>query len=541
MSTTRLAIRGVALNWLARACAIVTAFIVTPILVVGLGDEGYGIWSIVMSFTTYYALADLGLRAAAIKYIAQFEAVKDRESVNKVITTSLAICALLALAVLLVVWCIAQVFPAVFNTSADSQETLRWVLMLSGASVSLAICGEAFGAALSAAKRFDLLNMVGIGTQILQAVLVVVAISNGGGLLALAWILLSVAGIRQLCNWLLAKRVLEHVSASPRFFEWKMARMLFRFGSLTLLQGMAKRVTKSSGALIVGVIIGPVAVTFYAIAQELANKAVELGDGIRGVLTPIASQLDAQNRQADLAKAFLLSARTLLALALGTAVGFRALGWPLIELWIGDGYASRVYPVLCVLAAAVVIEMPSIGTRSLLRGMNHVGFLAKVSLLGMVLTLGLGVVFVWTMGIVGMAGAILLSEAVTTGILIPVFACRTLDVSPGRFLRKVIAPGTIAACPGIVATLALVSLVPPSHIGHVIAQAVGVGLIVGTGIFFICFEKQLRTDVLRCFRRETRPAPNEERPVPDAARTSRDQVTVGWDSSSNKGVLADDS
>ena len=48
-----------------------------------------------MSFTTYYALADLGVRTAATKYIAQFDAVDDRESVNKVAVTSLSMCALL--------------------------------------------------------------------------------------------------------------------------------------------------------------------------------------------------------------------------------------------------------------------------------------------------------------------------------------------------------------------------------------------------------------------------------------------------------------
>ncbi|MBN2474407.1 MAG: oligosaccharide flippase family protein [Pirellulales bacterium] len=478
-------------------CTIAVAFVVTPILIGGLGNEAYGIWSIVISFGSYYSMADLGLHSAATKYIAQFEAVKDWESVNKVAVTSLSICVVLAMAVTSVILCLVAAFPLLFDTGTTNATTLRWVVALTGLSVVVAICGQVFGSVLLATKRFDLWNTLGVSSQILQAVLVVAAIANGRGLLAMAWIVLFVSVVRQCFACVFAKRALGQLSLSPRLFERKTARTLLVFGGLTVVQGAAQRVGKSAGTIIVGIILGPAAVTFYTISETLGNRALEVSNGIRSVLMPVASQLDAQSRRDDLEEAYFISHRVLLAVALAIATVFHVLGQSLIDLWIGPGYAPRAYPVLCAFAAVVVVHMPTVATRSILRGIGQVKALAKISLLDAALTLILGVVLVQYLGIVGMACAILLSKLTTAGVLIPVLACRTIGVSLDRYFRKALAPGVAAAIPGLVFALLARSLAPPTHIIHVLLQAACIALATAACMFFVCLNKPWRATALR--------------------------------------------
>lgn len=501
MSTTRLAIRGVAFNWLGRICAFAITFVVTPILINGLGDESYGIWSIVMSLAAYYALADMGLQSAGTKFISQFEAVGDHPSVNKVIVTSLAVGTLLAAGVAVVAVCLAVAFPYIFVTQQTGPGTLRWVVVLTGLTICLDLIGRVFDAALAALKRFDLRNMVAVGTQLLQATLIIAAITSGGGLLAMAWIVVSVAALTQVVTYALASRVLGHVSLSPRFLEWETAKYLLRFGGLNIVQGLGRRVTKSAGAVIVGIIMGPALVTYYAIAENLTNKLGELSKGVSTVLMPVASQLEAQDRRKDLVRAYLLATRVFAALGLTFTVGFFTLGTPLIDLWIGEGYAELAYPVLCVLAGGMILQMGSNAARAVLKGTNQMGFLAKVGLIDVVLTLALGVTLVMvggeSFGLIGMASAILASQVVTSGAVIPLFVCQRLALPAHRFLIGGVLPGVLAACPAALVALVLVPLAPPSHITHVILEALFVGSIGLAGIFFVCFEKQLRVDVLR--------------------------------------------
>src|SRR3990167_1601868 len=110
MSTARLAIRGVVFNWLGRVCAIAIAFVVAPIVIHGLGEEAYGVWVMVMSLSAYYGFSNLGFHAAGVKYISQFEAVDDAESVNQVIVTMLA--AYLPLAAIVFVVAVGVAFAA---------------------------------------------------------------------------------------------------------------------------------------------------------------------------------------------------------------------------------------------------------------------------------------------------------------------------------------------------------------------------------------------------------------------------------------------
>ena len=115
MKHKRLAIRSVVANWLGRACSLLIVFFLTPFVVHTLGDESYGLWAILMSVTSHYALADMGLRGAATKYLAQYDATEDRRAINRVMATSLAVYMVLALCCFLIAICLALVFPLLFD------------------------------------------------------------------------------------------------------------------------------------------------------------------------------------------------------------------------------------------------------------------------------------------------------------------------------------------------------------------------------------------------------------------------------------------
>jgi O-antigen/teichoic acid export membrane protein len=496
MSTKRLAIRGVIFNWVGIVVAMVISFVVTPILIRGLGNEAYGIWSIVMSFTSYYLLADLGLRGAATKYISQFEAVNDQKQVSQVIVTSLGVFSMISVAVLLIVGCVAVIFPIVFYAEDQNASMVRWVVMLTGASVCIVMLGQIFDATLVAMKRFDLSNITAIGTQTLQAIMVAVAATSGGGLLAMSWVILAVSVLQQLCRYAFARRALGEVSLSPTYFESKMLRTLLRFGLLNSAHGIARTVTAAAGSIIVGIILGPAMVTFYVIAESLVGKLSQLSVGITGPLMPVASQLDSQGRQKELVHAFILGSRALLALALMLATILLTLGLPLIGLWIGPEYVSSAFPVLCLLVPAMILQMTSNAAKSVLMGMNHVAFIAAAGAIDVFLTLTLGSIFVKTLGLVGMAYAILFAQAVIAGVLIPSFACRVLDLSIWRLLGKVAIPAVAAACPGFLFALTLTQLAPPTRLIHVIVQAFCICVVFGLIDFFICFDKRTRIDIL---------------------------------------------
>ena len=67
--------RNMMTSYLNTATVAVITVVTTPILVNGLGSEGFGIWSLVASFALYLKLLDLGFGRAAAKYVARYEAL----------------------------------------------------------------------------------------------------------------------------------------------------------------------------------------------------------------------------------------------------------------------------------------------------------------------------------------------------------------------------------------------------------------------------------------------------------------------------------
>ncbi|MCG8650649.1 MAG: oligosaccharide flippase family protein, partial [Pirellulales bacterium] len=86
--TKRLAIRGVAFSWIARMCSMLIAFVITPYLLAELGRPGYGIWSIIMSLASYYAISNLGMHAAIVRYVSRYHAQDDRTMMKRFVHTA---------------------------------------------------------------------------------------------------------------------------------------------------------------------------------------------------------------------------------------------------------------------------------------------------------------------------------------------------------------------------------------------------------------------------------------------------------------------
>src|SRR5436305_4055804 len=120
--------RNVAANWVGFAAQLVAAFFVSPVLVHGLGDRRYGIWSLVESILAYLMLFDLGVAASVVRYVAKFEATRDQDSLNRVFSTSLCIFAAAGAAVLALALGVAWLGMGLFHVPDDLVGEARWML-----------------------------------------------------------------------------------------------------------------------------------------------------------------------------------------------------------------------------------------------------------------------------------------------------------------------------------------------------------------------------------------------------------------------------
>jgi len=498
VSDKTLAIRGVLFAWASHLVAIGVAFFVTPVLLRGLGAERYGIWSIVMALTGYYGVVNMGIGKANVKYLAQFSAVGDADAERRVISTAFVIFSLLALGLVVLAAGAAWLFPLVFDLGRYSAERARLVVFVVGLKVATELVAQVFHAALIARKRFDLSNLVLIGNLAATGILCVLVVRSGGGLVEMALVVVFAAVAVGMAKWALATRLLGVPRPRPSLARRDTARMLFGFGLFELVIQLARRFSTYGGGIILGILAGPAAVAYYSVAESLTRRSVGLGKGVSGVVMPFASQFDAEGDRHAMRRMVILSVRVLLALGLLLAVGIVILGRPFLRHWIGEDIAVHVYPVICILAAAVAVKLPSNGLQAALTGMGRMRFLSGVAMAEGTLILGLGIVLATLYGAVGMAWAVLAAQAVFSGGTIASYASRNLGLPLRRLAVQAAFPAALATVPAVVVGWWLVAHCSAVSLWQVMGQIVAVAGIGALSCFFICLDGDARAVALRC-------------------------------------------
>ncbi len=496
MSIKKLAIRSVFSNWTGRVCGLGITFFLTPFIVHTLGNESYGIWAILMSFTNYYALADLGVRAAATKYISQYVGIQDQESTSKIIITTLFVYLAIAVCFSLVVLSIAWLFPFVIELSQEKTSTVRYVILLSGGAVAIQLLGQVFSAMLHSRQRFDLTNVVAVSSQLITALGYVIALRAGFGLMGMAAVTLVSSMLARTSLAVLAIRIFKDLSFSFYNFDRNMLKLVFKFARTSFLTNTARRLTQYVGTLIIGLIYGPAAVTFYAIPESLSRQLESIAKGITSVIDPLASRLNAQGKKDSLIMLLILAPRFLLAYALSVAVLLFTHGEGFISFWIGPEYATESYPILCVLALALVGRLASSPLRSLLRGVGQLRVLVIAAVLEMMIVLIAGPIFAFQFGLAGMAWAILSSKILIGAIFLPVNCCRVFDFPFSKFVHSVVWKPICVAIATLTVAVVLAVFYPSTSFFIHLIQMMSIALCAAMATFLLCLDRSQKLDIL---------------------------------------------
>ncbi|QGJ71885.1 Hypothetical protein PBC10988_35970 [Planctomycetales bacterium 10988] len=493
MSMKRSAIRAVLFNGIGRICSFAITFISTPLLIGFLGDVDYGLWTLLMTFTGYYALADLGLRGATVKYLAASDAAKDHKSFNEILTTSLVAYSLLACVVLLAGIVIACVFPSLFEIKAGRSLQLQLAILCITLAFAIRLVGQISPAVMQARLRFDFHNTFSIGTQLIQAICLLTAVGLGYGLFTMALLYLITTLLSQLYYLFEIHRQVPNLKIEWKSFHRSRLRTLLQFGSLNVLVNAARRLTRSSGALIIGLILGKELIVFYAIADAIFQKFDTISKAMNSVLMPLVSQLQEQKSTAALQQLLYQIPRFQLSWATCLTTILFCWGHDLLSLWIGVEYADLSHRVLCLLSLTFLCTMISGGLAAMLTGMEKLTFLATVETIYGGLVLVLGSVLTWKFGVTGMAWALLIPRLFTHGILLPIYCCKLLNQSAKTYFKEIHGTAVLGMFPVLLICLLLKSYVHPQNLLELAFVMIPIGLISGLSVFLFGLHSDLKT------------------------------------------------
>ena len=428
-------------------------FIIVPVLVHHLGEDGYGIYTIAISFAGILGFLELGLTSAAIKFVAQVDIRDNKEKLEKLVSSNLCFyIGIGSVVTLLSVFLSPYIAPYMFPESGINRSELILVVKLIGIILSLTLLRNAISSVLMGLHRYDAYN----GIQVSYAVILVVVqwaiVISGGQLVALMIGNIAVM-VGSLIGFIITIHRLVPKIRLIRLPDVYSLRLLFSFGMYMMLINFAATTLFNVDKVIIGWILGPESVTYYAIPTQIALK---IHNGLAvfvSFIFPLASEVKSIGDTATLKKIYLQSMRFILLIYALAMVFLGTFAREILNIWIDPNYAAVAGNILVLTSLGYIFFSLSIIPYHILLGIGKPRSLAILNIiaaLSVIICLYFGLIYYGLIG--GMVGVVV---GMGSHIFFPWYAQRSLKISWGNAIKESYGRTIICAIGGILISIML--------------------------------------------------------------------------------------
>ena len=446
-------LRNVGSSWFALGVNVMVGIFLSPYILHRLGDEAFGLWILIFSFTGYYGLFDLGIRSSIVRYVARYSATEENDELNRLINTAIFSYSGIGLVAASLTLIATYYLNSVFRVPAGFVTTARWLLLMVGVSVSLGFPLGVFSGILEGLQRFYLLNLTNLSSTLLRAVCIVVALRHGGGLLTVALITVSLPLLGSLVN---AAAVLRHLRLrfGAQYVSRASLKSIASYSGTTFIIIVAGRLRFKTDAVVIGSFVSAAAITYFTIGSRLVDYASEVVSSLAQIFVPMSSQTHAKGDLDGLRKIFIVGNRACAFIIFPITAIYTILGKSLIEAWVGPKYVATSYPVLLVLLFPTTLMLAQSASGRILWGMAKHKTWALVALAEGVANLVLSIILVQRYGIMGDAIGTAIPLTCSMIFFLPPHLCRLLGLKLRTYLyRTFVFP--LALCIPLIAALLL--------------------------------------------------------------------------------------
>lgn len=417
----------------------VLGLLLLPFNVAHLGPSAYGLWALTTSITWFFNMLDLGYGGAAVKFVAQYRAWRDRQALNEILSTLNVVFTGIGVLCLLVTGVLAWHVDTLFNVEREQVTTARQLLLIVGGYLSVRFAFTIFGSVVYGFQRYYLNNAVSMGVSLAAAGVNVAVLGAGYGLVALV---AATTIVRMLAVGLYswnAYRVYPGLRIRPSLFRRERLREVTGFSVYMLVLDWSAKLNHSADPLVIGAILDTTAVAVWTVAQRLTQFAQYLTNQLNDALFPNVVDSDAAQR-ADRLQAILLQGTKLsLALAAPLCLGLIMLAEPLIFSWVGPEFTGSVLPTQ-ILLAVVLVRISTASANLILRGAGQHRLLAWTNATTAAVNILLSIILIRPFGLVGVALGTLIPISLAAAFVLYPAACRRVSLPLARPLVQAIWP-----------------------------------------------------------------------------------------------------
>ena len=431
-------LNSVLFNYLAAITTSLVGFVSTPIVLHHLGKSVYGAWVLIASLIGYSSLLDLGVGLTVMRQVAERAHLSDHSELRRIVNTGLTVYSGAGIMIVVAGIAAAAPFAHAFHLAGPVRGDFTIAFALMSVTLGLTFPGGLYTGINQGFGRFRQQGLIVIAQALLGTGTTIVIALLGGGLIALSlgWTTTVILGF--VAKVLYARRALG-ITPDPRRAERRLVRGLMSVSFWMFVINIANKVIWNTDTIVIGSVIGAIAVAHYSVALGPATAVRTLTDQFNSVTYTTAASLRAQAERLALQRLLMEATRVVAACICPFLVLFMLWGREFLNLWVGSGFASS-QPTLVVLVVGMLSTSVQATATQILLASEEQSRIARVAVLEAAANLGASVWLAHSIGIEGVALGTTIPTTITAfGYYVP-RAAHQLDVPLRALGRRLAGP-----------------------------------------------------------------------------------------------------
>jgi len=424
-------------NTLGWVSSLGLSFFFLPYIVAKLGVDAYGILTLVLTVIGYFAVLDLGLGNAVVKYVAEYSATEDSEKMNEVIGASVMVLSLLGLLGAVAIFSIAGLLVTHFLKIPKELVSAAYVsFCISSVGFFVTMVFSAISAIPNGLNRYDITSLTTFIMGAVTMVGTVIILYLGYGVLQVVCLNFVITLLGVLIYPLVLRRIMPTIRLKPTL-KLPVLRKVLSFGLYTFFNRVAYLLNYQADRVVMGALLGIASVTYYVVPFTLVNRVTNVTVRIGSVIFPAISELQGSDRYDTINELYLISSRIILVISTAICLPLFVFGGRFLTLWMGPDFGAKADNVMLILTVGLYINALTNVPSFVADGLGR----PKLSGIAGVTAAFLNVAFLIPLtkyyGIVGAALAFLISNVAVSPLFIWYVNREVLSVSNARYLKDV--------------------------------------------------------------------------------------------------------
>lgn len=333
-----------------------TGILVTPYVIRSLGNQEYGLYTLIGAFVGYLSVLDLGLNNAIVRYVAQYRVQKDEKAQENFLATSLiiycAIAALLAILGSLFYFNIDYFFSK--SLSVEELYKAKIMLIILVFNIAFTLPGGAFTGICSGYEKFVFPRILSIIKVVIRTITLVCILhygSNSIGVVILDTIVNLVFILATI--WYVFSKL--KIKIKLHQWDFSFVKEIFKYSFWIFLFALVFQFQWRTGQVILGSTTNTTIVAIFGVGVMLGVYFTTFGNIINGLLLPKAVQSVYNNASNEVLTNQMIKVGRISYLLLIYVFGaFLLTGQDFIKLWVGELYLPSYWIALSIMAVYII-------------------------------------------------------------------------------------------------------------------------------------------------------------------------------------------